>query len=254
MFSKFCNIWKPILNKLKCRKGVVLYFVPHQDDEILTLGIDICYTVRHRKDVHVILCTDGSMDGTRQTLNDHKECLMHREKHNFDLSVADFIKARDDEFVDSCLALGVQRTHIHILPNRAVDGSLTMEYAKELIEQCLEKYGKDATVCTMHFNSGKYQHKDHRALGQAARRLFLDRKIKKVRFCKELYLNLDPDDHTVFHCKIAGADIQSSLQKSIQAYALWNPDIGRYAVGSHSVGRHFNTLQRLMRCYYIKVK
>ena len=50
----------------------VLYFAPHQDDELLTMGLDICESVKKRMDVHVILCADGSKSGVRNVLKNGK--------------------------------------------------------------------------------------------------------------------------------------------------------------------------------------
>ena len=35
----------------------VFYFCPHQDDELLSMGIDISYSVLQNKNVHIVLCT-----------------------------------------------------------------------------------------------------------------------------------------------------------------------------------------------------
>ena len=36
------------------KQKTMLYFAPHQDDELLTMGIDICNSVFKKWDVHVI--------------------------------------------------------------------------------------------------------------------------------------------------------------------------------------------------------
>ncbi len=46
----------------------VLYFSPHQDDELLSMGIGICNSVSRGMDVHIILCTDGSKCPVRTKL------------------------------------------------------------------------------------------------------------------------------------------------------------------------------------------
>lgn len=47
-------------------KPVILYFAPHQDDELLTLGVDACRAISSGEyDVHIILCTDGSKSNKR---------------------------------------------------------------------------------------------------------------------------------------------------------------------------------------------
>lgn len=54
-----------------------LFFVPRQDDEMLTFGIGIIQAVRAGHRVHVILCTDGGLDGTRVRLASGGECELN---------------------------------------------------------------------------------------------------------------------------------------------------------------------------------
>ena len=94
--------------------NTIIYFAPHQDDELLSMGVDICNSLKKGKSVHVVLCTDGSGSSVKRKLNDGKSCNKHPGEHIYDLSEQEFIQARDTEFVASCLALGVKRENIHI--------------------------------------------------------------------------------------------------------------------------------------------
>lgn len=58
------------------RQKTVLYFSPHQDDEILSMGIAICNSVRNGQNVHVVLCTDGSKCKVRIQMSDGKACFV----------------------------------------------------------------------------------------------------------------------------------------------------------------------------------
>ena len=78
------------------KKDIVLYFTPHQDDELLTTGVDIYKTcLLQNKEVHVILCTDGSKSPARQRLNSGNVCPIHNQVHNYNLSEEEFINCLD---------------------------------------------------------------------------------------------------------------------------------------------------------------
>ena len=49
--------------------NTIIYFIPHQDDELLSMGVDICDSLKKRKNVHIVLCTDGSGSSVRKRLN-----------------------------------------------------------------------------------------------------------------------------------------------------------------------------------------
>ena len=131
------------------KRKTKLYFAPHQDDELLSMGVDLCASLDKGEDVHVFLCTDGSQSKVRLRLNNGQKCPKHPGIHQYALTLEEFSQARDREFMDSCLALGVAPGNIHILPQRAVDGSLAPERAARIIRDALKEYGDDVQVCTL---------------------------------------------------------------------------------------------------------
>lgn len=238
-----------VYKKFAGRK-TVLYFAPHQDDELLSMGADICASVANGKDVHVVLCSDGSMSGVLKQLNNQKNCSLHKEKHTYNLSKKDFVAARDAEFKQSCVVLGVKSENIHILPNRAVDGELSVSFAEHIIRQFLKKFGRYATVCTIYYDSGDKQHKDHKALGQAAENLWQKHLVRKVRFFVEPYhLNVN---QTEFKRIKAAPNAEHKIKQAVAAYCLWKPEAGRYAIGKHSVGADLADLAENMSSYCLK--
>ena len=230
-------------------KKTVLYFAPHQDDELLTMGLDICRSVAKKWDVHVILCADGSKSYVRGLLNDGKSCSKHEGEHCYELSVEEFIAARDREFVGSCMALGVPRENIHIPEKRAVDGSVTVEEAEAIMLHYLEKLGKDAYVCTINSGNGDNQHRDHKAVGKAAENLLNRGVIREVKSFVEPYLYhkiianswILPVDPYVEQATEAESE---KLKNAIGSYSLWDPQQQRYAVGYHSVTTEFNDFMK----------
>ena len=245
------------------KKDIVLYFSPHQDDELLTMGVDIYNTcLLQDKEVHIILCTDGSKSPARERLNGEEFCKIHNQVHNFNLSVEEFIQARDCEFISSCTALGILPENIHIYEKRAVDGSLSVEHAQEIIKHFISIYGKDVEVRTIApFKFGKYQHEDHYNLGLAAKKLLKTKLFFKIKFFVEPY--------HIHEClrkyiaklffSIKKTECPDQVMEKIknvtkQSYTYWNPEEKRYAVGYHCVTWLFEDFEKDVSVYSIKPK
>jgi LmbE family N-acetylglucosaminyl deacetylase len=243
------------------KKDIVLYFSPHQDDELLTMGVDISRTcLLPNKEVHVILCTDGSKSPARQRLNSGKLCKIHNQAHNYNLSEEEFIKARDCEFISSCKSLGVLPKNIHIYEKRAVDGSLSVEYAKGIIKHFVSIYGKETEVrIGAPFRFGKYQHEDHYNLGLAAKLLLKEKFFVKTKFFIEPY-HLPKGLRKIFISLFYSIkreeisdQIKEKIEKAIQlSYTYWNPEEKKYAVGYHCVTDIFEYYKKNIATYCIK--
>lgn len=225
-------------------KRTLLYFAPHQDDELLTMGVDVATSVRQGHDVHVILCSDGSKSGVRKTLCNGKTCSKHAGVHEYDLTPEDFIAARDREFTDSCLALGVQPDHIHIPDDRGVDGSVTAEQTEQIMKRYVADCREMPILCTISPDNGPKQHGDHKAVGQAANSLYKQGLVKEIRFFVEPYHYDQIADNPraipvapIF--RKASPPVAGKVKRAIGAYSYWNPEQQRYAVGYHSVTNEF---------------
>ncbi|MBP5352910.1 MAG: PIG-L family deacetylase [Alphaproteobacteria bacterium] len=234
------------------RRKTLLYFVPHQDDELLTMGIDINTAAAKGEDVHVILCTDGRKSGVRQLLNNGQSCELHRETHRYALSEAEFIRARDAEFIDSCRLLGVPPENIHIPAERGVDGQLDLVTAETIIRRYVGQYGKKAIVNAIYFDNGEMQHKDHKTLGKAVYNLWQQGLFHKVKFFKEPYCKAA--DNISFVCRLALPETVPCVCSAAYNYGYWAPEEGRYAIGYHSVPHDFADLRREMKMYSFKLQ
>lgn len=242
------------------KKDVILYFSPHQDDELLTMGVDICKTcLLPNKEVHIVLCTDGSKSPARQRLNSGEFCSIHNQVHNYNLSEEEFIKARDYEFISSCTALGIPKENIHIYEKRAVDGSLSVEYAQEIIKHFVSIYGKDVEIRTIApFKFGSYQHEDHYNLGLAAKNLLKEKKFLKIKFFIEPYhlpKGLRKFFISLFY-NIKKEEISEQIKEKIEnamgvSYTYWKPEEKRYAVGYHCVTKIFEYYKQNIATYCI---
>ncbi|MGO0882142.1 PIG-L family deacetylase [Clostridioides difficile] len=219
-----------------------LFFTPHQDDETLSMGSAIIEHVENT-DTHVILCTDGSKSIIRKVLDDGGSCSYHiKDVHKYSLPESTFSKERDEEFKDSCEAMGVKESNIHIEDNRAHDGELNKEKAREIILKYLKEY-PDAKVKTVTPFKASGIHEDHRALGEAALELYKEGKIKDLRFYVEPY---DYNDFKKVNPNVEVWEVlpsqEEKLLSAMNAYKKWNPESGHYAIGYHSVKSHFDEL------------
>ena len=232
------------------QKKTILYFSPHQDDELLSMGIDICNSISEGHDVHVILCTDGSKCTVRDELENGEKCNQCPGTHTYHLTEEELIAARDKEFRESCRALGVEDSNVHILQNRFTDGKLTIFDSKKTILLYLNVMGPDCVVCTLDPNhENNRQHRDHKGLGYAAVELFNEGFICELRVFTEPYFS------EFFYHKmdfvrgriravidVATVLIRGKIQKAAESYSCWDPEAGRYAVGYHDIAEAFDAL------------
>ena len=239
------------------QNNTVLYFAPHQDDELLTMGIDICNSLRNNLDVHVVLCTDGSGSVIREKLSDGKKCKKHKGTHSYRLSVEDFVYARDCEFQESCKSLGVKKQNIHIPPHRSTDGKMTVDEAKSIMLQYINAMGKNCVVCTIAPSDNNRQHPDHKTMGEAATELYNEGKIGFLKLFVEPYIadfqnNASNDAKSKFKpvTIFALQEEREKLKQATLAYSKWNPEMGRYGIGYHSVTTEFNDLLEDGVSYY----
>lgn len=242
----------------------VIFFVPHQDDELLTSGIRIIEALREGE-VTMVLCTDGSNCPTRLTLNDGKKCEALDDDHRYELDCSTYGACRDVEFAQSCRALGVSEESIHFVSPRMVDGRITFEEAKAIIYGYIRKY-PDATVFTHVPIEGSVltipadeekdipsteslyrqesgvlefglQHPDHRNIGLAALELYEEGHIKKLEFGIEVYhfeqfRRKHPNAPLIEHA--IDEDDRAKLNRAVDEYYTWDPENKRFALGFHS--------------------
>lgn len=225
----------------------VLAFVPHQDDELLTMGAAICKYIALGYDVHVVLCTDGSGSYVRHTLSDGGTCSFHSGTHSYDLGISEFVTARDAEFLASCEALGVPGENVHIDQSRGKDTQLTVSVAEGIMRSYLSDFDlSNVEVWTTSPLVGDDQNVDHATLANAAEELCSYGEIGELKCFVEPYLvdSFTQSNPDISLTSIAAddEDLRSALLDASAAYCLWSPGSGRYAIGCHSVGGDFSIL------------
>ena len=100
----------------------VLFFIPHQDDEMLSFSNTIKKYLDNNSNVNIVLMANGSLSAARDTLNGekHRVCNIHNYVHNpinegytLENNKVDYIKKEDltkyrnDEIKRALIKLGV---------------------------------------------------------------------------------------------------------------------------------------------------
>lgn len=221
--------------------GEAVFFIPHQDDEILSMGAYILQHIEAGRDVKVVLMTDGQNSGVRNELI----------ADGFELSHTAFAKARDREFLDCLTRLGVGLENIYF--EDFEDGTLTRNPVKEVMKTYIEMFdwGSYKTMSWMD------KHKDHYVLGRSLDELSRTGWVPNhdVRFCRSLSYQ---DAPTPGGSWLYASDIGKIIHAA-DAYYLWNagafadakdPISGqRYAIGSTSVESAFDYMMSNPKCW-----
>lgn len=253
----------------------VIFYVPHQDDDVLSFGASILnHVTAGGNSVKTVLVTDGSKSAVRNKLNGSSACSWHGKTHSPSaedyrgtmvngvlttgqpLTEYYFSQSRNVEYAASMKALGVNERYIgeELVPAQYynadgtldmrisapyVDGTLTVTQARSLILKFEAKYPNAAHKAQTWLDP----HPDHAALGQALRELYNEGKVSDARF----YVKPSFKDEFKANSGIATfgtlALTSEELVKfndALDVYKLWSPPIGRYAVGEHSVPDSFD--------------
>jgi LmbE family N-acetylglucosaminyl deacetylase len=214
------------------QKPAAIYYSPHQDDELLSMGMSIVTSLAQGYDVHLVLMTDGG--GAVGALNDVNTRLTKEGYPN--ITKQDFIKARTDEFLRSAAALGVKRENIHLM--NFIDGQLTYDQAKQTIESFEKQYPH-----AIHKSMSYYDwHNDHAVMGRALRDLYNEHTIRDVRFfIKNVQFTTVPGSAEAPRQLTANLP---RIKAAADVYKLWEPASQHYSVGYISVPSNFDVLEK----------
>jgi LmbE family N-acetylglucosaminyl deacetylase len=211
-----------------------VFLVPHQDDEILTMGAYIRQHVEAGREVVVVMVTDGSASGARAKLKAEK---------GYDLSESAFSKARDREFIDCMQRLGVPSHNLYF--ENLQDGTLTLAKAKSVWRKYIANFPA-ASYKTMSWID---EHKDHYLLGRALDELNNNSEVPNgdARFCRSFLYSTAPTPGGSNQTADANA-----IRLAADAYGVWSPNSlshagypgsgPRYGIGHLSVPSMFTTL------------
>ncbi|AUS10238.1 hypothetical protein C1X05_16300 [Laceyella sacchari] len=246
-------------------KPVAIYFVPHADDELLSMGADIVNHQRMGYDIQMILASPGEHSGARFVVNGFREmwegkkkvkhpvfCHWHNTYHSADelrdpdhyLDTKEFGDARIREFYEVARRLGIPKENTHTY--ELVNGKFTEEGLRAIYDEFIARY-PHAIFRTM---SPYDYHPDHAMMGKVLMKYEKEGKIDptdtayflsiyKTRFTKFGKLPVE-----LIKVGPMGKDEAKRLQHAAEVYSLWEPLKGWLALGYHSVPQQFDSYFR----------
>lgn len=219
----------------------IIYYVPHQDDEILTFGASVIHHIMQGHQVHLVFYTDGSSTKAIQYFDGSESCPLHGENHNFGWGREELIEARNREMIWSSLCLGVSPEHFH-WRQHAKDGQFSCEQGLQIILEFENKFPKAYHMGITY----KDPHPDHANMGKALLKLIEQKKLSHARFYIKT-VQLDEIDGIEEPCQEAYIPF---LHAALQTYKIYRPAANMYAVGYHSVSTTFDTQHAFPRSKY----
>lgn len=211
----------------------------HQDDETLWSGQIIAHHALVGREVHIVLCTDGSTSATRDMLNGTTPSgwwggyhYPAREGIPAPLSPQDFASARDREMTQAARELGVtpDRLHLRVAERTA---SISVTEARDLI-LANEALTPDAGHYATHW---KDPDPNHAALGEALRQLATEGRVSDARWVlRRSLIGTGIAGATEYAVPASWAALARQMTlDATRCYGAWAPGLGMYAIGEHSV-------------------
>ena len=141
-------------------KSTTIFYSPHADDEVLSMGAGILHHLALDDEVIVVLLSEGKASKAFDLVNDKLE-----NEGRMPITIEEFGQARVKEFKNSVAALGVSDDNIFIY--NLEDGKITSEEVASIIHEFEEKYPN----ALHHVMSYDDPHRDHAASGKALKGL-----------------------------------------------------------------------------------
>jgi LmbE family N-acetylglucosaminyl deacetylase len=226
-------------------KIIDLYYIPHPDDETLSMGVAIADSVYNGNEVHLILLSNGKDSNTRDQINGVKFCRLHNKYHvpsiegYKPLTMKMFGRLRVKEFINAAIALGVQKKNIDICNFN------DSKFKEEDISRIALKYAKSYPNSRCNTTSYYDNHRSHKKIAITLYGLYKQDKIKVVRFF------ISPSKWgDIKGIVISNPKLKDIIIKSISNYSIWNPQESLYAIGYHSVGYLFEMVKKQLVSKY----
>lgn len=248
-------------NNYVTTKNTVIYYIPHPDDETLSMGVPILNDLKNKKNVQMVLFTAGEDSGAINNINSkiNRYHFIFRKYHIIDRK--DMANARLVEFMRASLTLGIKPENLHFEDFRS--GKLT----ETECEQTMLKYEKIFPDSAGRTTSTFDVNPDHRHLGQA---LF---KLHKKGIIKDAAFFLSPEEwnKTIYgkinnipiaiNMKNIGIPIKNNssnlnlaFMSALNSYKLWDPTDTDYAIGYNSVKDYFDSVIHLKISMLVPIK
>lgn len=239
----------------------VVFYSPHQDDETLFMGQVITHHALVGREVHVVLCSNGSTSSALGEINgtvgdatfwggSHYPA---REGYPV-MTKADFGLHRTDEFVAACGQLGVPRERVHFGRADVTYGdsselpdAVSPTWATEVMQSWADHFAAGGDPAVGHYTMWWMDpHYDHASLGQALHALHL---ADPTTFSDARWA-VKPEQAAAAGALPYGlpsdkADLIKWMGRHAGwCYRAWLPPLA-YAIGYHSVGStYFDDTER----------
>lgn len=253
--------------------STVVYFIPHADDETLSLAPDIINRIYQGYNVQMVLMSHGGASVARDIINGQRDlesstptgqvyCSIHARYHNpvtekygdgDRVDRTEFGQARVREFKDAVKAMGVPEQNIHIY--NVEDGKFRANEAqiRGIYDEFLALYPQ-ASFRTM----SRWDYSDdHKFLGEVMYQYELEGKINtnQTIYFLSIYkarfdTNTTPIPVKVYKGFFYDPGDSTKVQNAINVYKRWDPVNKWYGIGYHSVKSQFDSLQSDMSIKY----
>ncbi|WP_028776175.1 PIG-L family deacetylase [Shimazuella kribbensis] len=217
-----------------------IFYIPHQDDETLSMGVGITQHLDAGREVIAVLYTDGAGSVAQKILNGEVGSSWWGGTHNpvkegyGHIDNPKFSSSRTNELKSALMQLGVKPENIHIR-NLSSDGILTLNEVKQLVLEYESKYPK-ASHKAMSQHDGSLS---HALSGQALVDLYKQKAISDAR----LYVSRNDFTRVTVGSLVTPTTNQAfRIKKAAMVYQAWNPVVESFAIGYHSVSTQFNSL------------
>ncbi|KKI93276.1 hypothetical protein WQ54_05450 [Bacillus sp. SA1-12] len=212
-------------------KQTAVFYSPHADDEVLSLGPSILHHRVRGDEIVVVLLSEGKASGAYDKVNQKLT-----DKGLPTISLDEFATARIKEFKKSVQALGAEDEDVYVY--QLPDGDIQKDAVKEIMEEMEERYPQ----ATHHALSYTDPHHDHAASGYALKELIEEDQEISGTF----YLPVQEHQNLKYEgiYKVPGK-YDEDFAESLNAYSIWDPENGFYAIGLTSVKPYFNTAEKM---------
>lgn len=230
-----------------------VFLIPHQDDELLTMGAGIRQHVNAKgggANVCAVMMTTGIGSAVKESL---KNPSFNPDGKAYNLTDEQFRAARDKETWNALVHMGVPASNIYLngygTPStgvnriRDVNNGSPKQAAKidDWMKDTINYFGTPRDYKTMTDRSSDTG--DHREMGRTLRRLSTtpgyNNKIISARFYVEPYRRSSVTGSVGNVVPTAADKVQ--LQKANNSFRIWNPSAGYYRIGYRSVTSLFVT-------------
>ena len=227
----------------------VFFVTPHQDDETISMGLIISHHALAGRRCSVVPGAMGETTTAIYPINGTVSNGWWGGTHNLTfedrspVTPVEIGHARDLELIDACAQLGVLPSEVYFPLSPRISSAIAPADYVATAENVLKEIrdlDPAAGIYTMHWDDIDPQ---HAAYGQALKNLHDANPAawSDVRWVvRESQATETGPDHIVAEQYIVPGSYLSEarlmVQHAARAYQAWAPNLGRYAVGYHSVG------------------